>query len=44
MITWQLRKQKDSSDNLGVFVDDHIAIGKTKGFSDNMGGSTNHEN
>jgi hypothetical protein len=44
MITWQLTKQKDSSDNLGGFVDDHMAINKTKGSSENIGGSTNHEN
>jgi hypothetical protein len=44
MITWQLRKQKDSSDNLRGFAEDHMAIDKTKGSSDNMGGSPNHEN
>jgi len=44
MITWQLTKQKDSSDKLQGFVDDHMAIDKTKGSSDNMGRSSNHEN
>jgi hypothetical protein len=44
MITWRLRKQKDLSDNLRGFANDHMVIDKIKGSSDNMGGSTNHEN
>jgi hypothetical protein len=44
MITWQLTKQKDSSNNLRGFANDNMAIDKTKGSSDNMGGLANHEN